>query len=237
MIRLKNILTEATAAKFEPIKLKHKFKDYAPAFDEETMKTHYTKHYQGYIDKLNEAVKEENIPVVMGERMSGIKLILNSVAQYSDKVRNNAGGFYNHTLFFNGLNPEMKGKLYGGPLEEAIKEQYGSIDKFKAEFKEKALGHFGSGWAWLMNHNGQLQIATTSNQDNPLMGIVKVPGDIVIALDLWEHSYYLKYKNDRAKYIDAFFKLICWSMANDRFMNESLDKRLTYGKIYLQGKT
>ena len=80
MIRLKNILTEATTAKFEPIKLKHKFKDYAPAFDEETMKTHYTKHYQGYIDKLNEAVKEENIPVVMGERMSGIKLILNSVA-------------------------------------------------------------------------------------------------------------------------------------------------------------
>ena len=220
MIRLKNILTEAIAAKFEPIKLKHKFKDYAPSFDEETMKTHYGKHYQAYVDKLNEAVKEENIPVVMGERMSGIKMILNSVSKYSDKVRNNGGGFYNHTLFFNNLNPEEKGKLYGGPLEEAIKEQYDSIDKFKAEFKEKALEHFGSGWAWLMNHNGQLQIATTPNQDNPLMDLVKIPGDIIIALDLWEHSYYLKYKNDRAKYIDAFFKLLCWKTANKRFMKE-----------------
>ena len=220
MIRLKNILTEAIAAKFEPIKLKHKFKDYAPAFDEETMKTHYGKHYQAYIDKLNEAVEEENIPVVMGEGMSGIKTILNSVSQYSDKVRNNGGGFYNHTLFFNNLNPEEKGKLYGGPLEEAIKEQYDSIDKFKSEFKEKALEHFGSGWCWLLNQKGQVNIVTTSNQDNPLMDIVKIPGDIIIALDLWEHSYYLKYKNDRAKYIDAFFKLLCWKMANKRFMKE-----------------
>ena len=128
--------------------------------------------------------------------------------------------FLQKSLFFNNLNPEEKGKLYGGPLEETIKEQYDSIDKFKAEFKEKALGHFGSGWAWLMNHNGQLQIATTPNQDNPLMDIVKIPGDIIIALDLWEHSYYLKYKNDRAKYIDAFFKLLCWKMANKRFMKE-----------------
>lgn len=220
MIKLTNLIKEEKQAKFEPIKLKFKFKDYAPSFDEETMKTHYGKHYQGYIDKLNEAVVEENIPVIMGERMSGIKMILNSVSQYSDKVRNNAGGFYNHFLFFGGLNPEEKGKLYNGPLEDAIKEQYGSIDKFKAEFKEKALGHFGSGWAWLMNHNGQLQIATTPNQDNPLMDIVKVPGDIIIALDLWEHSYYLKYKNDRGKYIDAFYKLLCWKMANKRFMKD-----------------
>ena len=100
MISLKNILTEAVAAKFEPIKLKFKYKDYAPSFDEETMKTHFTKHYQGYIDKLNEAVVEENIPVVMGERLSGIKMILNSVSRYSDKVRNNAGGFYNNFLFY-----------------------------------------------------------------------------------------------------------------------------------------
>lgn len=221
MIKLSNIISEAVAPKFEPIKLKFKFKDYAPSFDEETMKTHYTKHYQGYIDKLNEAIEEENIPVVMGERMSGIKTILNSVAQYSMKVRNNAGGFYNHFLFFGGLNPEEKGKLYNGPLEDAIKEQFGSIDKFKKEFKEKALAHFGSGWAWLLNHNGRLHIVTTPNQDNPLMGIVDAPGDIIIALDLWEHSYYLKYKNERDKYIDAFYKLLCWKMANKRFMSEA----------------
>ena len=221
MIRLKNILTEAVQQKFEAVKLKFKFKDYAPSFDEETMKTHYNKHYQAYIDKLNAAVKEENIPVVMGEGMSGIKTILNSVSQYSDKVRNNGGGFYNHTLFFNNLNPDEKGKLIDSPLEEAIKEQYGTIDKFKSEFKEKALGHFGSGWAWLMNHKGQLNIVTTANQDNPLMDIVQyAPGDIIIALDLWEHSYYLKYKNDRGKYIDAFYKLLCWKMANKRYLKD-----------------
>jgi len=220
MIKLINIIKEEKQAKFEPIKLKFKYKDYAPAFDEETMKTHYAKHYQGYINKLNEAVVEENIPVIMGERMSGIKMIMNSVSQYSMKVRNNAGGFYNHTLFFSGLNPEEKGKLYNGPLEDAIKEQYGSIEKFKAEFKEKAMGQFGSGWAWVMNHNGQLQIATTANQDNPLMDVIHVPGDIIIAVDLWEHSYYLKYKNERDKYIDAFFKLICWSSANKRFLKD-----------------
>ena len=152
--------------------------------------------------------------------MSGIRTILNSVSQYSDKVRNNGGGFYNHTLFFNNLNPDEKGKLIDSPLEEAIKEQYGTIEKFKAEFKEKALGHFGSGWCWLLNHNGQLQIVTTSNQDNPIMDIVQAPGDILIALDLWEHSYYLKYKNDRGKYIDAFYKLLCWKSANKRYLKD-----------------
>ena len=217
VIKLKHILSEAVQAKFEPIKLDHKFGAYAPAFDEETMKTHYNKHYKGYIDKLNEAVKEENIPVVMGERMSGIKAILASVSQYSDKVRNNGGGFYNHTLFFNGLNPERKGKLAESELEEKLKDQYGSIDKFKTKFKEKAMSHFGSGWAWLLNHNGQLNIVTTSNQDNPYMDLINMPGHIIMALDLWEHSYYLKYKNQRDKYIDAFFKLVCWSIAAQRY--------------------
>ena len=127
MIKLTNLIKEEKQAKFEPIKLKFKFKDYAPSFDEETMKTHYGKHYQGYIDKLNEAVVEENIPVIMGERMSGIKMIMNSVSQYSMKVRNNSGGFYNHTLFFSGLNPEEKGKLYNGPLEDAIIRKYRKI--------------------------------------------------------------------------------------------------------------
>jgi len=184
------------------------------------MKTHYTKHYNAYVDKLNQAVKDENIPVVMGERMSGIKTILNSVSRYSDTVRNNGGGFYNHTLFFNGLNPDEKGKLMESPLEEELKKQYGTIDKFKAAFKEAALGHFGSGWCWLLYDKNQFRIATTMNQDTPLMDIVYESSNIIIALDLWEHSYYLKYKNDRAKYIDAFFKLMCWSTSNERFLQD-----------------
>ena len=226
MIKLTHILSEAVQAKFEPIKLDHKYDDYAPAFDKETMKTHFEKHYQGYIDKLNDAVKEENITVVMGERMSGIKMILNSISKYSMKVRNNAGGFYNHTLFFAGLNPKDKGKLYDGPLVNDLEKQYGSIDKFKSEFKEKAMGHFGSGWAWLLHNKGQFEIVTTLNQDNPYMDVVHAPGDIIIALDLWEHSYYLKYKNERDKYIDAFFKLICWYNANKRYKTsiESLNR-------------
>jgi len=220
MIKLTNLMTEAAQPKFEQIKLKFSYKDYAPAFDEETMKTHYTKHYKAYVDKLNQAVKDENIPVVMGERMSGIKTILNSVSRYSDTVRNNGGGFYNHTLFFNGLNPDEKGKLMDLPLEEELKKQYGTIEKFKAAFKEAALGHFGSGWCWLLYDKNQFRIATTMNQDTPLMDIVYEPGNIIIALDLWEHSYYLKYKNDRAKYIDAFFKLMCWSTSNERFLQD-----------------
>jgi len=220
MIKLTNLMTEAAQPKFEQIKLKFSYKDYAPAFDEETMKTHYTKHYKAYVDKLNQAVKDENIPVVMGERMSGIKTILNSVSRYSDTVRNNGGGFYNHTLFFNGLNPDEKGKLMDLPLEEELKKQYGTIEKFKAAFKEAALGHFGSGWCWLLYDKNQFRIATTMNQDTPLMDVVYEPGNIIIALDLWEHSYYLKYKNDRAKYIDAFFKLMCWSTSNERFLQD-----------------
>ena len=220
MIKLTKLITEAAQPKFEQIKLKFSYKDYAPAFDEETMKTHYSKHYKAYVDKLNQAVKDENIPVVMGERMSGIKTILNSVSRYSDTVRNNGGGFYNHTLFFNGLNPDMKGKLADSPLEEELKKQYSTIEKFKAAFKEAALGHFGSGWCWLLYDKNQFRITTTMNQDAPLMDVVHEPGNIIIALDLWEHSYYLKYKNDRAKYIDAFFKLICWSTSNDRFMQD-----------------
>jgi len=220
MIKLTNLMTEAAQPKFEQIKLKFSYKDYAPAFDEETMKTHYSKHYKAYVDKLNQAVKDENIPVVMGERMSGIKTILNSVSRYSDTVRNNGGGFYNHTLFFNGLNPDEKGKLMDLPLEEELKKQYGTIEKFKAAFKEAALGHFGSGWCWLLYDKNQFRIATTMNQDTPLMDVVYEPGNIIIALDLWEHSYYLKYKNDRAKYIDAFFKLMCWSTSNERFTQD-----------------
>ena len=220
MIKLTNLITEAAQPKFEQIKLKFSYKDYAPAFDEETMKTHYTKHYKAYVDKLNQAIKDENIPVVMGERMSGIKTILNSVSKYSDTVRNNGGGFYNHTLFFNGLNPDEKGKLMDLPLEEELKKQFGTIDKFKAAFKEAALGHFGSGWCWLLYDKNQFRIATTMNQDTPLMDIVYEPGNIIIALDLWEHSYYLKYKNDRAKYIDAFFKLMCWSTSDERFLQD-----------------
>ena len=103
-------------------------------------------------------------------------------------------------------------------IDILIKKQYGNLDKFKAEFKEKALSNFGSGWTWLLYNKGQLRIVNTSNQDNPYMDIINEPGEILMGIDLWEHSYYLKYKNDRAKYIDAFFKIICFNTVDKRLM-------------------
>ena len=226
MIKLKKILTEATHAEFEQTKLKHDFKAYEPAYDKETMKIHYTKHYAGYTKKLNEAIKEENIPVVMGNDMEGIKNILASVTTYSSKLRNNAGGFFNHTLFFNGLNPEDKGRTTDGKLEDMIKEQYNSIDEFKSKFVEAGMNHFGDGWLWLMFDKGQLTIASTDKQDNPYMDDIAIPGRIILAVDLWEHSYYLKYKNEREKYLNAFFKLVCWESANTRL--KRAEKALLY---------
>jgi len=220
MIKLRNILLEEIQKEFQPVKLGWKYKDYEPAFDAETMKLHFEKHYKGYIEKLNQAVKEENIPLTYdGDRLV-IRPLLSTISTYSDKAKNNAGGFFNHNIWFNQLNPDMKGKLdEGSNIDIKIKEQYGSLDKFKSEYKEKALSNFGSGWTWLLYDKGQLRIVNTSNQDNPYMDIINEPGEILMGIDLWEHSYYLKYKNDRAKYIDAFFKLICFNTVDKRLTN------------------
>jgi len=218
MVSLKQLLMESTQTKFEQTKLGHAYKDYEPGFDSETMRIHYSKHYKGYTDKLNDAIKDENITVTMGNDMSGIKSILGTASKYSDKLKNNAGGFFNHTFFFNGLNPEDKGKLFDTEFEQAIIDQYKSIDKYKEAFTEAALNHFGDGWCWLMFDKGQLTITTTDKQDNPYMDTINIPGRIIMALDLWEHSYYLKYKNDREKYINGYWKLACWNMAAKRYL-------------------
>ena len=219
MIKLRNILLEEIQKEFQPVKLGWKYKDYEPAFDAETMKLHFEKHYKGYIEKLNQAVKEENIPLTYdGDRLV-IRPLLSNISTYSDKAKNNAGGFFNHNIWFNQLNPDMKGKILDETkIDTLIKKQYGNLNKFKAEFKEKALSNFGSGWTWLLYNKGQLRIVNTSNQDNPYMDIINEPGEILMGIDLWEHSYYLKYKNDRAKYIDAFFKIICFDTVDKRLM-------------------
>ena len=213
MISLKSLLRESEQFELTPIKLAFKYNEYTP-FDEETMKTHYTKHYMGYIEKANEAIQKEAIPVTYGDDTE--RVLLSKVGSYSNTFRNNIGGYYNHTIFFNGLNPDHKGKIEQGPLLDLINNQFKSFDKFKEAFIETATNHFGSGWCWVMYHNGQLHFATTPNQDNPYMNTVNIPGEILIGLDLWEHSYYLKYKNDRAKYINDFFKLVCFKAAEAR---------------------
>ena len=216
MILLRDILIEVARTEFEPIKLKYKFDALEPAIDAETMKTHYNRHYKGYIEKLNAAVKKQNIPVAMGEDMEGIRNILASTSTYDIDIRNNGGGFFNHTLYFDNIHPDG-GKPYGDVLE-AINLEFGSYDKFKQSIHDAAQRQFGSGWVWLMLHNQRLYITTTPNQDNPYMDVVvNTPGYIIMALDVWEHSYYLKYKNDRAKYVDNFFKVLCFSSLNERY--------------------
>ncbi len=216
MILLRDILSEAVGPEFQPIKLKYKFDALEPSIDSETMKTHYNKHYKGYIEKLNASVKKQSIPVVMGEDMEGIRNILASVSTYDIDIRNNGGGFFNHTLYFDNIHPD--GGNPHGDILDAINRDFGSYDKFKQSIHDAAQSQFGSGWVWLMLHNQRLYITTTPNQDNPYMDVVTdMPGYIIMALDVWEHSYYLKYKNDRAKYVDNFFKVLCFSSLNERY--------------------
>lgn len=182
-----------------------------PYIDAETMELHYSKHHKGYYNNFMDAVKGTEL-----ESMP-MELIFKRISSQSDKVRNNAGGYYNHTLFWANMAPEG----YSQPSEElkkSINSTFGSLDNFKKEFGDKAKSVFGSGWAWLVkDSSGSLVISATSNQDNPLMDIAEVKGVPLLALDVWEHAYYLKYQNKRADYVDNFWKIVNWQEVNRRF--------------------
>lgn len=198
--------------KFKLPPLPYAFGAYEPYFDAETMRIHYTKHHQGYTDKLNKAI--------LGTELEGksIEEILSEVSAYPDAVRNNAGGFYNHALFWKilkPLGPETPEK--GAAIQEALEGKFGSYQSFRKELTEAALGRFGSGWAWLCvnESTGDLFITSTPNQDNPLMDVVEERGIPILGIDVWEHAYYLKYQNRRADYVDAFFQLIDWPVVDN----------------------
>lgn len=209
-------------SEFKPIKLPYGYGDVEPFVGGETMYTHYNKHYKGYIDKLNDLLKDRvNKP-------NDIEKLIGSIKDYTDDVRNNAGGFYNHTLFWSFLSP--KRQTLGGNLKEKIERQFGSVEEFKDKFTEKCMSRFGSGWCWLMvSSRGRLKIVTTPNQDNPKMNIypsknylsdkslyVPIDGEIILGLDVWEHAYYLDYKNERKKYVDNFWKVVNWSECENK---------------------
>jgi Fe-Mn family superoxide dismutase len=181
-----------------------------PHIDAKTMEIHHDKHHGGYTTKLNAAVETENIS------SSNIEEILANVSKYSTDVRNNGGGYYNHNLFWEILNPNGGGNPTGD-LGKAIESTFGSYEQFKDEFSKAAASRFGSGWAWLVNENGKLKIGSTANQDSPLMDISDFKGKPIIGLDVWEHAYYLKYQNRRPEYIEAFFNIINWEKANELF--------------------
>lgn len=171
--------------------------------DAETMNFHYNKHYKGYVDKLNAALSKKKHGDLDLEK------IIKNISRYDQTVRNNAGGAFNHALFWNMLSPTPK-KLTG-ELYKKIAKQYGSFNLFKKKFETVAKDRFGSGWVWLvLTSKNTLKIMSTPNQDNPLMNVIEGGGFPLLGLDLWEHAYYLKYKNKRDEYISNFWKVVNW---------------------------
>ncbi len=196
---------------FELPKLKYAYDALEPHIDARTMEIHHTKHHQGYTDKLNDALK--------GTDSEGktIENILINLDMKDKAVRNNGGGYYNHSLFWEIMNPDNKGKLTGD-LKDALESKYVSFDTFKDEFSKEAATRFGSGWAWLCVHKGgKVEICSTPNQDNPLMPGTGCGGTPILGLDVWEHAYYLKYQNKRPDYINAFFNVINWNEVERRY--------------------
>jgi Fe-Mn family superoxide dismutase len=183
-----------------------------PHFDAKTMEIHHDRHHQTYVTNLNNAIE--------GTDNAGKSLeeLVASAGAISPAVRNNGGGHWNHTFFWNTLSPNGGGAPKG-ELAKAIDAKFGSFDALKEEFKKAATSRFGSGWAWLIGTgNGEVAVTSTPNQDNPLMDVAEVKGTPIIGLDVWEHAYYLKYQNKRPDYIDAFWSVVDWDAAEKNFL-------------------
>jgi Fe-Mn family superoxide dismutase len=181
-----------------------------PYIDARTMEIHHTKHHAGYTNNLNN--------LVAGTNADGLSIeeLLAQISKYPAGVRNNGGGFYNHSLFWTILSPNGGGKP-SGELLKAIEKDFGSFEAFVGKFSSAAATRFGSGWAWLIHSEGKLDVISTPNQDNPLMDIAGEKGTPILGLDVWEHAYYLKYQNRRPEYIDAFWNLVNWAEVERRF--------------------
>ena len=192
---------------FELPPLPYDYDALAPTIDAETMKFHHDKHHKAYTDKLNEGVEKD--PSLQGKT---IEQILGAISSQPPLVRNNGGGYWNHDFFWKIMKPG--GGAPSGKLAEAIDRDLGGLDKLKEDFNTKGAGQFGSGWAWVVaDAAGKLTIASTPNQDNPLMDDVAVKGTPILANDVWEHAYYLTYRNDRAAYLKAWWNVVNWDEA------------------------
>ena len=214
--RNEKAVNEARKIKIE--KLPYGYDSLKKFIDPETMDVHYNKHYKGYVDKLNTALENKDAPDDLEKIVKGIK-------RFNKTVRNNAGGAYNHQLFWNMLTPKKMSPR--GLIMKHITKNFGSLPLFKKKFEGVAKERFGSGWVWLiLTDDEKLRIMSTSNQDNPLMNVIEGGGYPLLGLDLWEHAYYLRYRNKRDEYIKNF-----WNVVNWEFVENSLKSRL---KIPLQ---
>lgn len=196
---------------FELPKLDYSYEALEPHIDARTMEIHHTKHHAAYTGNLNAAIEGTDLAD------QDIESILAGISKHSAAVRNNAGGYYNHKLFWTVMSPDGGGQATG-ELAEAINAAFGSFDAFKEEFNKAAATRFGSGWAWLIKQaDGSLAVTSSANQDNPLMDIAEVKGTPILGLDVWEHAYYLNYQNRRPDYIEAFRNVINWDEAARRY--------------------
>ena len=194
-------------------KLSYGYDALEPTIDAQTMELHHSKHHQAYVDKLNEGVSED--PDLEGK---SLEEILASISRRSKKVRNNGGGHWNHSFFWETMAPGRGGRP-GGRLAETIDSQFGSFDQFQSQFAESGVGQFGSGWVWLIyNQLDGLRIVSTPNQDNPLMDDAGAAGGTpLLGNDVWEHAYYLKYNNRRADYLKAWWDVVDWEKVSERY--------------------
>jgi len=181
-----------------------------PHIDARTMEIHHGKHHQAYVDNLNKAISgtpSEN---------KSLEELIRIAGTISPAVRNNGGGHWNHSFFWEILGPKAGGQP-SGKLADAIKSSFGSFDAFKEKLNNAGLTRFGSGWAWVIAKDGKLEISSTPNQDNPLMDVAEVKGQPILGVDVWEHAYYLKYQNRRADYLNAFWNVVNWKKVEEHF--------------------
>lgn len=182
-----------------------------PHFDKRTMEIHHDKHHAGYTNKLNKAIEGTDL------EGKSIEDILKDASKHSTAVRNNGGGFYNHSLFWTQFGKDGGG-VPSGKLAEAINKQFGSYEAFQEKFAAAAATRFGSGWAWLgVKQDGGLCVCSTPNQDSPLMDVAECPCTPILGIDVWEHAYYLNYQNRRPDYVTAFWNIVKWDVINERY--------------------
>lgn len=205
------VASHKVALQFSQIPLPYDYSALEPSIDTQTMEIHYSKHHAAYVKNVNEAIAAENITA------ASEKEFFSKASKLSAKAKNNGGGVWNHNFFWQVMKPGAAAP--SGKVLEAINASFGSIDKFKEQFTQAAMTRFGSGWAWLVNENGKLKIGSTANQDNPLMDSVKdIQGTPLLALDVWEHAYYLKYQNKRNEYVANWWNVVNWDEVAKRMV-------------------
>lgn len=205
------VISQTLNAQFAQTPLPYAYDALEGSIDAMTMEIHYTKHAAGYVNNLNKAIAGTDL------QKESLEAILSKASTLSPAVRNNAGGHYNHELFWTVLTPE-KGTSPSEKLKKAIEKEFGGIDKLREELNNAGSSRFGSGWAWLIvNDKGVLEVTSTPNQDNPLMDAADKKGVPVLGIDVWEHAYYLRYQNRRNDYLSAIWDVINWKEVSSRY--------------------